>query len=260
MKGSEEYRSVLSNVEKATRVWSSASPAGEISSSSTFRPSELVREVSTLYLVVDEEKLSVYAGFLRVMVGCVINMLTRAKSLPRPKHKVLLLLDEAAALGSLEPLERGVGYLRAYCTPLLVFQDMSQLRELYRRWGSFLANAICKVFFNVADLDAARFVSEIIGQATSLARNQGTSRSNMDMMREQHSMGLSETGRWLLDPSEVLRLPGRRSIILYRSDILRFPVLASKVNYRSWWHWQWWREYDGWPALTSTEDRQYSAL
>jgi len=107
------------------------------------------------------------------------------------------------------------------------------------------------VFFNVADLEAARFVSEIIGQATSHARNQGTSRSNMDMMREQQSMGLSETGRWLLDPSEVLRLPGRRSLVLYRSDILRYPVLASKVNYRSWRHWRWWRMYDRWPAITA---------
>lgn len=123
---------------------------------------------------------------------------------------------------------------------------MSQLRELYRRSGSFLANATCKLFFNVADLEAARFVSEIIGRATSLAKNQDTSRSNMDMMREQHSMGLSQTGRWLLDTSEVLRVPGRRS--LTRSDILRYPVLASKVNHRSWRHWRWWKKYDGWPA------------
>jgi type IV secretion system protein VirD4 len=256
MAGSEEFRSVLSNVEKATRVWSAASPAGEISSASSFQLLDLITEVTTLYLVVDEEKLSVYAGFLRVMVGCVINMLTRAKNLPRPKHKVLLLLDEAAALGSLEPLERGVGYLRAYCTPLLVFQDMSQLRDLYRRWGSFLANATCKVFFNVADLEAARFVSELMGQSTSLARNQGTTRSNLDMMREQQSLGLSETGRWLLDPSEVLRLPGRRSLVIFRSDILRYPVLASKVNYRAWRHWRWWGAYDRWlPTIVPAADR-----
>ncbi|MCA1379032.1 type IV secretory system conjugative DNA transfer family protein [Bradyrhizobium sp. IC4060] len=100
-----------------------------------FSLAELVDQTTTLYLVVDEEKLSVYAGFRRVMVGCAINALTRAKSRKRPKHKVLLLLDEAAALGSLEPLERGVGYLRAYCTPILIFQDMHQLKALYRRWG-----------------------------------------------------------------------------------------------------------------------------
>jgi type IV secretion system protein VirD4 len=212
---------------------------------------KLIAQTKTLYITIDEEKLSVYAGFLRVMVGCVINTLTRSKDQARPKHKVLLLLDEAAALGSLEPLERGVGYLRAYCTPLLVFQDMNQLRELYKRAGSFLANATCKVFFNVADLDAARFVSEMIGQTTSFTHNQGISQSNTDVMRRQRSLGMAETGRWLLDPSEVMRLPGNRSLVLFRSDVLRHPVLASKVNYRSWRHWRWWRQYDSWPTKPS---------
>jgi len=254
MEGSEEFRSVMSNTEKATRVWSVGSPAGAISSTSTFNLASLVDQTKTLYLVVDEEKLSVYAGFLRVMVGCVLNALTRAKNRPRPKHKVLLLLDEAAALGTLEPLERGVGYLRAYCTPLLVFQDLNQLRALYTRAGSFLANATCKVFFNVADLEAARFISEMIGQTTSLAHNQGTSQANTDFVRQQYSLGMSETGRWLLDPSEVMRLPGNRALALYRSDILRYPVLATKINYRSWRHFRWWGKFDRWPPQLNARD------
>jgi type IV secretion system protein VirD4 len=257
MDGSEEFRSVLSNAEKATRVWTAGGPAGEISRYSDLNLGNLVRQVKTIYLVVDEEKLDIYAGFLRVMVGSVINALTRAKNQPRPKAKVLLLLDEAAALGNLEPLERGIGYLRAYCTPLLVFQDMSQLRAIYQRAGSFLANATCKVFFNVADLDAARFVSEIIGQTTSLSHNAGRSHSNLDPIRQHHSLGQSETGRWLLDPSEVMRLPGRRAIVVYRSDILRYPVLASKVNYRSWWHLRWRGQFDSW--LTSRASRHARA-
>ncbi|MGY3473613.1 hypothetical protein [Bradyrhizobium ottawaense] len=48
MDGSEQYRSVLSNAEKATRLWSSASPAGEISTTSTTQRAELVSEVSTI--------------------------------------------------------------------------------------------------------------------------------------------------------------------------------------------------------------------
>jgi type IV secretion system protein VirD4 len=262
MESSEEFKSVLSNVEKATRVWSAGGPAAHVTSESTFSLAELVDQTTTLYLVVDEEKLSVYAGFLRVMVGCAINALTRAKARKRPKHKVLLLLDEAAALGSLEPLERGVGYLRAYCTPMLIFQDMHQLKALYRRSGSFLANSTCKVFFNVADLDAARFVSEMLGQTTSVSRSEGTSQANTDLLRQQLSSGQSEAGRWLLDPSEVLRLPGSRSIVLYRSDILRFVVLAKKVNYRDWRHLKWWGKYDAWPsrkAPTGCEHAQVPA-
>lgn len=247
MDGSEEFKSVMSNTEKATRIWSLGSPAGTITSQSNFSLSELIDRTTTIYLMIDEEKLAVYTGFLRVMVGCAINALTRAKDRPRPRHKVLLLLDEAAALGTLEPLERGVGYLRAYCTPLLVFQDMNQLRALYRRAGSFLASATCKVFFNVADLDAARFISEMIGQTTSLAHNQGISCTDSDPLRRQRSLGMSETSRWLLDPSEVMRLPGHRSLVLFRSDILRHPILASKVNYRAWRYLRWWGKFDRWP-------------
>jgi Type IV secretory system Conjugative DNA transfer len=160
------------------------------------------------------------------------------------KSFCLLLLDEAAALGSLEPLERGVGYLRAYCAPLLVFQDMSQLGELYRRAASFLANATCKVFFNVADLEAARFVFEIIGQSTSLARN---SRH----LALQHGHDARATVDGTIRDRAVAAVPIRGAaaagpIVIFRSDILRYPVLAS--NYRSWRHWQWWRRYDAWPA------------
>nr|WP_271606827.1 type IV secretory system conjugative DNA transfer family protein [Bradyrhizobium sp. CCBAU 11434] len=155
--------------------------------------------------MVDEEKLTVYAGFLRVMRGASLSVDARqAPAVPQTQGTP----DEAAALGRLEPLERGVGCLRAYCTHLLVSQDMSQLRELYRPSGSCLANGTwtCRCRVRGGEI---RF--EIIGQATSLAKNQGTSRSNMDMMRQQHSTGLSETGHWLLTLSEVLRLPGRRA-------------------------------------------------
>ncbi len=65
------------------------------------------------------------------MVGSVINSLTRAKNLPRPKRKVLLLLDEAAALGSLEPLERGVGYWRLPTHARLSLSQQSKAEQIY---------------------------------------------------------------------------------------------------------------------------------
>ncbi|MCA1379031.1 hypothetical protein I6F16_36605 [Bradyrhizobium sp. IC4060] len=36
------------------------------------------------------------------------------------------------------------------------------------------------MFFNVADLEAARFVSEMLGQTTSVSRSEGTSQANTD--------------------------------------------------------------------------------
>ncbi|WP_428031399.1 type IV secretory system conjugative DNA transfer family protein [Ancylobacter sp.] len=121
-----EFESVLSNVQKATEPWSSGSAAGQLSRRSTFALSDLVSEVTTLFLCVDEELLPVYDRWLRVMTGCVIAQIMRSKHQPRRYPKVLLLLDEVAVLGPLESLERQAGLLRAYCTPVLIWQAEGQ--------------------------------------------------------------------------------------------------------------------------------------
>jgi len=87
----------------------------------------------------------------------------------------------------------------------------------------------------------------MLGPATWFSRNEGVSQSNTDLIRQQQSVGQSQTTRSLLDHSEVLRLPGNRSVVMYRSDILRYPVLATKVNYRAWYHLKWKGKYDKWP-------------
>ncbi|WP_439365962.1 hypothetical protein ACNJYD_08510 [Bradyrhizobium sp. DASA03005] len=69
MDESEEFRSMLSKAEKGTRVWTAGGPASEISRCSDCDLGRLITEVKAIYLAVDEEKLDIYAGFLRVMVG-----------------------------------------------------------------------------------------------------------------------------------------------------------------------------------------------
>ena len=78
------------------------------------------------------DKLTVYAPFLRVMTGLAIGGILRAgfNSAP-PACRPLLMLDEAAALGYLEPLEDGMGYLAAYARAMLIFQDLGQLEATY---------------------------------------------------------------------------------------------------------------------------------
>jgi type IV secretory pathway TraG/TraD family ATPase VirD4 len=44
-----------------------------------------------------------------------------------------LLLDEAAALGRIQPIEDGVGYLAAYMNMIMVRQDLDQLERTCSR-------------------------------------------------------------------------------------------------------------------------------
>jgi type IV secretion system protein VirD4 len=244
MEKSEEYKSVKSAMDKATGPWSADKPAGLVSGRSDFRFDELNESVGTVYVMVPEEKLRIYRSFLRVMMGCAIMAMTRAKEI-KPKTKTLLILDEAAALGRLQPIEEGVGYLATYMSMVMVWQDLDQLERTYPKARSMIANAGAKVAFNVSDIETARMLSASIGETTILSRSAGQSQANVDLVKHQLSEGVSESGRYLLDPSEIMRLPASQALILMPRQV-RHPILATKISY--WKERRWKGMWDVWRA------------
>lgn len=244
---SSEFKSILSNLQKATEPWSAGSPAGVLSSSSTFDLAELTTETSTLFLCVDEDVLTVYERWLRVMVGCALKTLTRAKTAP-PERKVVLLLDEVAVLGRLDPLERQSGLLRAYCTPVLIWQNLPQIYEVYGKGAeAFLANASARVFFGINDNSTATYVANMLGNMTTLSKSSGTSHSGELWDSGNRQKGQSESGYWLLDPAEVQRLPLTRTVVKFRN--VPYSILGRRIDYRKVGRWRGqWDRWRGAPA------------
>lgn len=227
---SPEFGSILSNLQKATEPWSAGTPGGRLSASSTFSLNELTEGVTTLFLCVDEDLLDTYDRWLRVMVGCVLKTLTRAKG-QRPEHKVVLMLDEVAVLGRLDTLEKQSGLLRAYCTPVLIWQTLPQIFRVYGDDAkAFLSNATARVFFGVNDNDTAEYVATMIGNTTTLSSSMGVSQNEARREARSHSENKSESGYWLLDPAEIQRLPLTRVIIKLRG--MPFPILGGRLDYR----------------------------
>jgi type IV secretion system protein VirD4 len=229
MDQSDEMKSIKSTMDKATGLWSVDKPAGIVSLRSDFRFEQLNQQTGTVYVMVPEEKLAIYRGFLRAIIGCAIFAMTRQKQ-HLPKAKTLLLLDEAASLGRIQPIEDGVGYLAAYMNMIMVWQDLDQLERTYSRARSIIANAGCKVAFNVSDIQTARMLADSIGHTTILSHSAGRSQTNVDLMRHNLSEGVSEAARYLLDPAEIMRLPDRRALILMPRQVT-YPILATKVRY-----------------------------
>lgn len=239
-------KDVRANADKALRVYGADRPAGMITAAPTFDLRLFTSEVATLYLIVAEELLPVYGRFLRLISGCIINALTAAKD-QAPKVPVLLLLDEAAALGRLEALETGAGYLASYAKMLLVFQDLTQLRRTYPKAESFLANAGTLAFFNINDVNTAEEVSKAIGNHTVLSRSAGQSQANLHLLRSQQNSGSAEACYPLVDPAQLLRLPRNRLVVFSRGrKAPLYPILAGKIDYRSLWRfrgrWDTWRK------------------
>jgi type IV secretion system protein VirD4 len=244
-KPTPEFASVLSDLQKATEPWAEGTPAGTLSSTSSFQLEDLNRPeaVMTLYLCVDEEKLESYSRWLRVMTGCTLNAIMRSKRTQRPRHKVLLLLDEARALGRLDPLVNAIGFLRTYCTPVLIWQNMLQVRAAYGpQAGEFLANASCRVYFGITDNETAFQVSQLCGQTGVRTQSQGISQASDAWVKENRSQGENDGGYWLIDPSEAQRLPDTTCIVKMRH--VPFPMLTTRATYYR--RLRWTGRYDRW--------------
>lgn len=234
----EEFVSVRKNAAKALNIWSRDRIGGRLSARSDFELMDLHQQIMTVYVIVPEDMLEVYKPFLRVVMGCALAAMVRAKALPRPRHKPLLIFDECATLGRLDALVRGMGYLREYARTILVFQDLGQVRQHYGEDGArtFVANSGAQVAFGVNDTTTARELAETIGMTTVRARSEGLSQANTDLYRAQQQAGASEAGRALLDASEVRRI--RRNQALVFLSTVAAPIRAKKVRYFKVWRWR----------------------
>ena len=142
----------------------------------------------------------------------------------RPQPPALFLLDEFAALGRLEAVERAMGLMAGYGLQLWpILQDMSQLRALYgARANTFIANAGVLQCFGVNDYETAKSLSQLMGQMTMAYTT--TSHGSGEGSSTTHHL----TGRDLLTPDEIMQLPERTQLLRLQG---RPMILARKIRY-----------------------------
>ena len=226
----EEGLNLLSNISKGTEIWGEGRVLGRLGRHSDFElERDIAGRVGSLFLKVPEDMQAVYAPFMRVMVGLSLHAVARVGKVGVGDARPLFLLDEAAALGHIPELEEGMGHLRAYARAVIVFQDLGQLRATYRKWQSVLANASCKVFFGVNDCDTAELVSRMLGETTVEAPTFGLNLGADAVLSHHQNVGVSQAGRRLMLPSEVLGMGPDQMLVFLRG--VRHPVLAERVRY-----------------------------
>ena len=156
-----------------------------------------------------------------------------ARSPARPERPVLFLLDEFAALGRLEPVERAMGLMAGYGLQLWpILQDMHQLRALYgERAGTFLSNAGVIQTFGVNDHATADMLSRTIGDTTleyaTLSTSRGTGWGD-NRAGPSESVSTHVTARRLVTPDEIMRMPTDTLLLLRQGER---PLWAGKVRY-----------------------------
>lgn len=205
---------------------------------STFTPAELVARKTTIYLVLPPEYLDSQSALLRLWVGSMLRACVRGGA--QERNLVRFVLDEAASLGQMKPLEDAVDKFAGYGVRLIfIYQAIGQLQKCWREgMDQTLLSNCSTVYFGTRDYVTAEQVSKQLGEETIVVTSGGTS----DGGSNQHSNGESQSrstsaswnrndnwqqhGRALLKPEEVLTLnprvaitftPGMRPICTYLS-------------------------------------------
>jgi type IV secretion system protein VirD4 len=229
-KSEREAAGVLSSAQRHTHFLDSPRMTA-VMARSAFSFADLKRESATVFLVLPPERLEAYARWLRLMIAQALT--TIARSPERPPRPILFLLDEFAALGRLEPVERAFGLMAGYGVQLWpILQDLHQLRAAYgAKAGTFLANAGLVQVFN--DTDTADWVSRALGEGTAVYETRSRSQTHPGLFSQaEGSRSTSETEhlarRPLLMPDEVRRMDPDLAILLKAGAP---PILAQKLRY-----------------------------
>ena len=237
-KADREAASVLSNAQRHTHFLDSPRIV-KVMARSDFTFAELRHRTISVFLVLPPNRLDAYSRWLRLLVAQGLQDIARdaerppALSEPRsgaetPGERLsgpaLFLLDEFAALGRLEAVERAMGLMAGYGLQLWpILQDMSQLRDLYgQRASTFVANAGVQQVFGVNDFETAKWLSQSMGQETIGYRTE--SRRPGDLP----TTGTSLTGRDLLTPDEIMQLPSECQLLRLQGQP---PAIARKLRY-----------------------------
>jgi len=191
----------------------------EALSRSDFDLRDLKRKRMTVFVALPPSKLAAYNRFLRGVVGLSLAAVTNDTQ--RPEYTVAFLLDEFGQLGRMAAIEDAISLVRGYGVAFWLFvQDLSQLKGVYPKWQTFLANT-AKQFFGTADLDTARYISNALGNYTATYHTTSQGVQHSSTSEHRHSKAL-------LTPDEVMRLGSHRPIVLIGGER---PYLLNRLNY-----------------------------
>ena len=149
-----EISSIRSTADTQTRWLLSPQMRADLKKG-RFRFESLKERPTTVYIVVPASQLRLLGSYLRTLVVCALRALYRPGGI-----RTRIIIDEAAALGHLAPLEDAFGLVRGFRVAItLVFQDWSQIASIYgKRASTFIANSGFLLALRPNDFDSAEML------------------------------------------------------------------------------------------------------
>ena len=205
-----------------------------VTGASDWRIRDLVhaRHPVSLYLVVPPSDLSRTRPLVRLLLNQIGRRLTErleGDTRRRPRHRLLMMLDEFPALGRLDFFESALAFMAGYgIRAYLIAQSLNQIVKAYGEHSAILDNCHVRVAFATNDERTARRVSDTTGTATAarFQRNYGGHRLALWLNRV--TVSRQENARPLLTPGEVMQLGADEELVFVSGSR---PIRAQKLRY-----------------------------
>lgn len=203
----------------------------KITARSDWRIRDLVDrpESVSLYLVVPPSDIVRTKPLMRLILNQIGRRLTESLDPDRRRQKLLLMLDEFAALGRLDFFESQLAFMAGYgIRSFLITQSLNQLERAYGPNHAILDNCHVRIAFSTNDERTAKRVSDALGTATELRAMKNYAGHRLSPWLGHLMVSRQETSRPLLTPGEIMQLSPQDAVVMISGV---HPVRANKVRY-----------------------------
>lgn len=178
--------------------------------------------------------------FLNQLARSLMEDLVQGSDGREKRHRLLLCLDEFPQLGKMPFFETAMGAFAGYgLKAYLVCQSLNHILRAYGRDNVILDNCHIVTAFAAADLDTARTIAAMAGEARELRPKHSEQRPRSVLGPRRGSVTWREESRPLLLPSDVRQLPSDEQLTFvagakpFRTQKIRYdeePVFAGRLR------------------------------
>jgi type IV secretion system protein VirD4 len=183
----------------------------------------------SLYLVVPPSDIARTKPLMRLVLNQIGRRLTESLNTSRSRQKLLLMLDEFAALGRLDFFESQLAFMAGYgIRSFLITQSLNQLERAYGPNHAILDNCHIRIAFSTNDERTAKRVSDALGTATEMRAMKNYAGHRLSPWLGHLMVSRQETSRPLLTSGEVMQLSPNEAIVMVSGA---HPIRARKIRY-----------------------------
>lgn len=196
LRGNDEMAGIQSTADTQTR-WLLSEPMRADLTKGTIDFARLKKRPTTVYVILPAEFMETHSKYLRLVVSSALKTVYAPGGVP-----VLVMADEFAHLGRLQPVETAMGLARGYGVQLMpVLQSLTQLKNLYQEnYENFLGQSGAVVGLTPNDWFTADWMSRRSGETTI---RQPTVNTNQNPGGVGTSMGEGYGRRRYLMPQDL---------------------------------------------------------